>query len=127
MIGLIFSYFTWHYSVALKELFGICKNFLWFVYHFFSIGVLGKTLFSPWQRMDEGYKKGFRIEAFFEVFIVNTIMRLLGFFVRGFVILIGCVVWLATLAMEIVVFVSWLFMPFIIVVLFISGLRLLIR
>jgi hypothetical protein len=127
MIGLVFSYFIWHYTTALKELFGLCRNFLWFVCHFFSINVLGKTLFSPWQRMDEPYKKGFSISAFFETFIVNTLMRIVGFFIRALVILAGIAVWLVVLALEIVFFAAWILMPAIIIILFVSGLRLLLK
>lgn len=127
MLGLCFSYFFWHYTTALKELLAICRNFLWFVYHFFSIDVLSKTLFSPWQRMDEQYKKGFDISAIFQTFIVNTLMRIVGFLIRGFVILVGIAILIIVLAVEIVFFASWLVLPIIIVVLLVSGIRLLLK
>ncbi|MES2059680.1 MAG: hypothetical protein V4438_01480 [Patescibacteria group bacterium] len=127
MLALNFSYFYWHYTEALKELIQICRNFLWFVYHFFSMDVLSKTLLSPWQRLDEPYKKGSGIEGFFETFVVNTLMRILGFFIRSFVILMGAIVWLFVLMLEIAAFALWLVLPCVIIILFISGLRLLIK
>ncbi len=125
MLGFVFSYFIWHYSTSLKELFGICRDFLWFVYHFFSIDVLSKTLFSPWQRMDEQYQRGAGMSAFFESFIVTTLMRIVGFLIRSFVIIIGFMMLALVFAIEIVFFFCWMLMPLIILLLFVSGVRLL--
>lgn len=127
MLGLCFSYFFWHYTRALAELLGICRNLLWFVYHFFSLGVLGKTLFSPWQKLDEPYKKGFRPSAFFETFVINIVMRIVGFLVRSFVIIFGATIWLIVLIAEAVFFLSWLLLPLVIVVFIVSGVRLMLK
>ncbi|HEY4512356.1 MAG TPA: hypothetical protein VJH63_01695 [Candidatus Paceibacterota bacterium] len=127
MLQFCFSYIFWHYTTAYRELYGVSKNFLWFFYHFFSIGVLARTLFSPWQKLDESYKKGFNIKAFFEVFILNTLMRILGFFIRSFVIVIGVAVLICVLVLELATFAIWTLLPLIIMFLFISGLRLLIK
>ena len=127
MFGFAFSYFIWHYTRALAELFVISRDFLWFVYHFFSISILSRSLLSPWQRLDERYKKGFRIGATLETFILNTLMRIVGFLIRSFVILVG----LATLALvfvvEIAFFLSWILLPIIIAVLLVSGIRLMLK
>lgn len=89
--------------------------------------MLARTLFSPWQKLDESYKKGFNIKAFFEVFILNTLMRILGFFIRSFVIVIGVAVLICVLVLELATFAIWTLLPLIIMFLFISGLRLLIK
>lgn len=127
MLQFCFSYVLWHYTTAYRELYGVSKNFLWFLYHFFSIGVLGRTLFAPWQKLDEPYKKGFNIEAFFEVLILNTLMRLLGFFIRSFVIIIGSIVLICGSIVALATFAVWTLLPLIILFLFISGLRLFIK
>lgn len=127
MFRLIFAYFSWHYTQALKDFLVHSKNYLWLVFHFFSISVLLKTLFSPWQKLDERYKGGFNIGSLFETFIVNVLMRFVGFFIRFFIICFGLLAMVLTLACIILAFVLWIFLPFIITLLFISGIRLLIQ
>jgi hypothetical protein len=127
MIPLSLSYLGWHYTKGVKDYFHVAGNFLWFLYHFFSIPVLSKTLLSPWQRQGEAYRGGFDIGAFFETFIVNTIMRVVGFFVRGFVIVFGLLLILILFVLEIILFVTWIFLPAIIILLFVSGMRLLFQ
>ncbi len=126
MFRLILSYFIWHYTQAFKDIFYLFKNFAWFVYHFFSIKVLSKTLFSPWRKLNESYEKGWNFSAFFETFTVNFIMRIVGFLIRLFIILAGVICLIIVSITGAVVFVVWVFLPFIITLLFVSSLRLLI-
>jgi hypothetical protein len=115
MIGFVFSYFIWHYTTSIKEFFGLCRNILWFVYHFFSIDVLSKTLLSPWQRLDEEHHRGEGIQGFFEVFVLNTIMRIVGFLVRSCVIVVGFGCMLAVIVIETTVFAVWIFFSLLLV------------
>ena len=101
------------------------RNILWFVFHFFSIGLLLRTFASPWQRLGEAYSRSSG-SSFFETFVINTIMRLVGMCVRTVVIACGLVALACTFILELCAAVVWVFMPFIIVFLFVSGLRLLI-
>lgn len=126
MFRLILSYFIWHYTTALKDLFNHACNFLWFIFHFFSISVLFKTLFSPWQKLNETYKGGFNLNAIFETFVVNILMRIVGFFIRFFMIVAGIISWVLTFLILLAVFALWLVLPLIITVLFISGIKLLL-
>ncbi len=127
MLRLFVSYFAWHYTRGIADLFRVMGNFLWFLYHLFSIPVLAKTLFSPWRREGEAYKGGFHVEAFFETFVVNTIMRVVGFLVRGSVIIFGLGVLIIALVIAIAVLISWIVLPAAIAMLIISGLRLMIK
>lgn len=127
MIQFGFTYFFWHYTKALRDLSLISKNFLWFTWHFFSIGVLSRTLFAPWQKLDEQYTRGFNVGAFFETFVVNTLMRIIGFLIRLVVIIFGLIILVAVFILEIVIFITWLLLPLIISVLFISGVNLLLQ
>ncbi len=124
MIRLLVSYIVWHYTRALAELFLNCRNFISFLYHFFSIGELSHTLFAPWQMLGERYKKGFDPENFFEVFVVNSLMRLVGFLVRGAVILLGVVVIIFTILCSVVAFGFWLVLPLATILFLISGLKI---
>jgi hypothetical protein len=118
---LIPHYIVWHFTKAFADAFGVWKNFLWFVWRFFSISKLSKTLFSPWERMNEEYGKDFSLENTLGVFVVNTVMRLFGAVLRIFVITFGLFVWLVVFFAGLVFFVAWLFLPLIIIVLFVFG------
>jgi hypothetical protein len=126
MISLIGSYFIWHYSKAIADLFGVASNYIWFVWHFFSISTLSKTLFSPWERMGEDHKRGEGVEGFFETFIVNTIMRLVGFVMRSCIIITGLITLVVVISISIFIFCFWIVLPFAIALLLVSGVRLLL-
>ncbi|MBY0328881.1 hypothetical protein K2Q02_02190, partial [Patescibacteria group bacterium] len=72
------QYTSWHYTKGMRELFRNWMDFLWFLAEFFSLGILVKTLLSPWERMDERYTSGFHPSEMMHTFIVNTLMRVLG-------------------------------------------------
>lgn len=126
MFRLIFSYFIWHYTQAFRDIFNHIRNFLWFVYHFFSVKVLVKTLFSPWRKLSEQYQKGFNISRLLETFVVNVIMRIVGFFIRLLVIMVGIVALIFVIVAGCISIVLWAVLPFIIILFFVSSLRLLI-
>ncbi len=126
MFSLIGSYFIWHYSKAYADLFEVAGNYLWFIWHFFSISTLSKTLFAPWERMGEEHRRGEGVEGFFETFVVNTIMRIVGFVMRSMIIIIGLAILAVVLILSILVFCIWTLLPFGIVLLFVSGIRLLL-
>lgn len=118
------EYFRWHYGKALRDILTLGKNFLWFFWHFFSVPLLSRTLFSPFRRLSEQYKKGFDPGAILESFIVNSISRVTGFFLRSVVILMGLAAEsVITLALA-PVFLLWVLLPFGIVILFASGVGL---
>lgn len=104
-------YIRWHYTRALSDLFQNCKHFLVFTFSFFSIEQLLKTLFSPWRRLGQTYSGGFDIEDFFGSVIVNTLMRLLGFFIRLIVIVVGLTSTLIVGVCELLVISVWVLMP----------------
>lgn len=125
MISFLFSYIKWHYSTAYFELARISGDFISFLFNFFSIPVLTRTLFSRWQMLGESYKKGFDIEEAFGIFALNFMMRVVGFVIRSITILVGLVVILFFLCVSASIFILWTFFPLVVVVFFVSGLRLL--
>lgn len=66
--------------MKIKQGFIIWKNLLWFFAQFFSLVLLSKTLFQPFKRLRD------------ESFIVNVIMRVAGFLLRSFVIILGIII-----------------------------------
>ena len=125
MIALITSYLYWHYTGALKDLWQHLKNFLWFIYHFFSIPVLLHTFFMPWRRMGEAYPKGLDIAGYLSTFFINSLMRFLGMAMRTFLILAGLFCLAGTFAVGVFAFGVWLALPWCAIAILFSGLRLL--
>jgi|SRR3989344_2581249 len=109
--SIFFAYLKWHYGKGLRELFGVTKNFLWFITHFFSFKLLLKTLLSPWRRLGEPYNGGFDLKAFASTFIINILMRLVGFFLKAIVLLVGLFSYLFVLSFFLSVLLIWLLTP----------------
>jgi hypothetical protein len=108
------AYIKWHYGEGLREFFGVVGNFLWFVTNFFSFKLLLKTLFAPWKRMGENYEGGFDLAAYASTFIVNTLMRMVGFLTKIVVLFIGMVSYILVLVFSFFLSVIWIFAPAII-------------
>lgn len=124
MIRFSISYFFWHYTKAYKELFLLTRNILWFVLHLFSIRELLQTFFQPWQRLGERYRGGFNVSAWFESFVVNMIMRLVGIAIRTIMIVLGVGSFLFVLGASVVLFFVWTLLPLILLFLFVTTIKL---
>lgn len=109
--GFFWAYAKWHYVQGLRELVLVGQNFLWFVAHFFSFKLLLRTIFAPWKRMGESYGEGFDLGQFASAFIVNSLMRIVGFVSRVVVLLVGLVAFFAVLFFFLGVFLVWLLAP----------------
>ncbi len=113
-------YLAWHYGRAYYDIKNIWFNFLFFIYHFFSIPMLLRTLFSPFERINDDYSPK---TSFFETFVFNTIMRFFGFVLRTFFIILGSACLLATLFLGVIFFVFWIFLPFFLFTTLIWGIK----
>lgn len=122
--GLLPSYITWHYGRALRHIVRLTHTYLWFEGHFFSFKILLSTLFSPWQRIQEHNERKGDIQGLLSAIIVNTIMRLVGFFIRAAFLIIGSIAWIATLLLGVIVLAVWIALPLIIIGFFVQGIRL---
>jgi hypothetical protein len=121
------SYFAWHYGRGISDLVRLYQNYIWFFFNFFSINLLVKTFFAPWQRIAEHRSKaGIDFEDIAEVLTINIIMRLVGMMIRTIFIVIGsiCVVLVAVFGA--LFFVVWLLLPVLVPVSIIYGLSFLI-
>jgi hypothetical protein len=121
------NYVYWHYGSALKGIRGISTSIVWFIWHFFSINLLGQTLFSPWQRIQEKHERGVEFWDWFEVFAINLLMRIVGLIVRIIMICLGLSFIVVTLFVSIIFCALWLALPVVVVFLFIFGLILLFK
>lgn len=112
-------YAHWHYTRGALDLISNLKNIVRFVFGFFSISILLRTIFTPWERMGESYKKGFDLESWMETFVLNTLMRFVGFVIRFITIILGLLVFAVSIILSLIIFISWILMPFLL--LFILG------
>ncbi|GBD34062.1 hypothetical protein HRbin34_00376 [bacterium HR34] len=123
MENLIFEYFKWHYLEKSKYYFLIWKNLLSFLWSYFSILHLLKTLFTPWHAYREEYGSLLDFKKNIEAFIINNFARFLGFVVRSVVIIVGLTSELAVLISGIIFFIIWFALPFIMTFILIFSLR----
>ena len=126
LIKIISIYTQWHFGAAFQELYELWKNLIWFGYHFFSLPLLVHTLTRPIYRIHESAPKGsgLNIELFFENITVNMIARIVGFFLRMFLILCGILYQLMIVAIGPILFFIWALLPFLLLIVCITGLRI---
>ena len=115
-------YIRWHYHEGIKEFVSNGKSLISFLFHFFSIPVLLRTLFVPWKRLSENYTKTFDPGDLFGTFVTNTILRVVGAIMRIIVMLCGIVSTGVFAALVFCGFLIWILLP--IVVAFLVGLSL---
>ncbi len=106
------NYFLWHYTEGIKNFLEIFRNFLKYSWHFFSVGILFRTLFYPWKR-DVAFVswRGFHPILSFNKFIGNLISRALGAVVRLPVIVAGLLAEAAIFIFGIAGLILWLGLP----------------
>ncbi len=104
------DHFAWHYGAALRDIFALWLNAMWFVTHFFSMPLLARTLWAPWKRMtEERHRAGF--EDFMVAVIVNTMSRVVGMCVRMTLLIFGLCVLVALSAAVVCWYILWLLIP----------------
>lgn len=106
LVGMI----SWWYNPGLRGQFGRIRDRLLATIHFFSIGQLLATLFSPFRQISAGKTQGsvaIQIRAFFD----QTISRVIGAIVRLFTILAGIIVLLLQMVGEVLIVLVWLTLP----------------
>lgn len=118
------SYFAWHYSRALREYTNNARNVLVFTNHFFSIGLLLKTFFAPWRRLDIVREGKETFAGLFDRLVVNSIMRIVGMIMRSFMIGFGSFVWIGAAVVFAGGLLFWLVLPIVVLALFLYGLSL---
>ena len=109
------EYFVWHYGKALADMVALTKNFLYFGYHFFSIGLFTRTWMSPWYRMHEGHNRDLTdLESIGATIVANTILRLIGFILKTFVIALGILFESFVIVSAVSIAIAWVFFPLVI-------------
>jgi hypothetical protein len=120
MFSLVPEYFYWHYRYGSKDVRVFFGNIIWFLWNFFSVGLLLRTLFVPWQRLDEHGQKG-NIQSYFEAFVITTMMRFVGAFIRIIFIILGLIVVAIVSVIAFFASILWLIIPVLPLALFVLG------
>ena len=119
---LLFAYFSWHYTVALRQLFGVWKNFIWYIGHLFSVGLMVRTILSPWKRKTLTVGSIVKFEDFAAAITVNIMSRIVGFIIRVPIILTGLLIMMFMLVGLVVFYLFWLLLPLVVLALISTGL-----
>lgn len=119
------NFIAWHYGDGLKRLFQIWSNSLFFIEWKWNIFGLSRTLFSPWRR-DVTFRSwvGFHPIRSLNILVSNVISRVIGAFVRLFVIAFGTCLFFAVFLLGIIFLFAWIAIPFLFLAslfLFLSG------
>jgi hypothetical protein len=113
--SIIQDYFIWHYTRAWWQMWGIWRNFLWFVIHFFSLPQLTRSWFAPFKRMTERRGKQFNFEDLATYIIINLLSRIIGALIRTVLILLGLITLLITIVAGFAAHLLWMLAPFMII------------
>jgi len=110
-INIFPMYLSWHYSKSLRGYFTIWGRMFWFVTFFYSFKEILKTFFEPFSRASEKYKRGFNLSDFAGTLVVNLSMRLVGAFIRSFIMLLGLLSYVVLGIFGLIGFILWAILP----------------
>lgn len=114
-------YVSWHYTKAISDLVVLFKNFIWFIWNLFSIKILLRTLFVPFQKLSVKSTKKFDIEGVMSALVTNFLMRLVGFMIRTFFIFAGIFILAVFIIFSVMFFILWLITPLVLASMFVLG------
>lgn len=108
----IFPYYlVWHYTRAIGDFFIIFGNLIWFIYYYFSISVLTKTLFKPIRSLKQFSENNFKDRNYLTEKIIAIGLSASGFFIRSLTIFAGLVSLLVLSLVAVIAFFVWLILP----------------
>lgn len=114
-LNIFLKWLFWHFIEMPKAIANGWGNFLKFNFHYFSIGALIKSLFSPWKGDVGDYGRGFDAKKYFDTFFGNMISRVLGAIIRLVIIAFGLVFGVLTFVIGSFVLLIWICLPIIVV------------
>lgn len=126
-MGSFLYFFSWYYTTAIVDGIYIAGNYCWNVLRVFSVREISRTLFAPYHRTTEEVPSFFvDIGAFFEGIVGNMISRVLGFFVRLFILAFALISFIFVLVFAAIVMSVWVILPLLVPYLFIQSIEFLI-
>ena len=116
------AYLVWWYAQEPAYIWKAITVITSKVFHSFSVVLLLRTLFDPWKR-DVTTQENASLDVVFKLWLNNLISRFVGFIIRLVTIIVGLILTVVVFLVLLTGFACWLFMPVIIVLLFINGVR----
>lgn len=113
--AIIRDYFVWHYTTAWFLMWGVWRNFLWFMIHFFSLPQLMRSWFAPYKRITESRGDTFDLEALASYVIIGILSRIIGAIMRTAIILVGVMALGLTIVGGFVTYLLWAVVPLLII------------
>lgn len=111
MLAVSLHYFAWHYTRGWRDLTKVGSAFMQAIWHYFSIGLLLKTFFSPFRRIRMTVDNKLDFEELASTFVTNLLMRFVGMLFRMLIIAAGLFASLLFLIGWILSYIVWLFLP----------------
>lgn len=109
--SILVEYITWHYGNALGNYVRIVRNGRDFIWYFFSIPVLARTLLAPYKRIQEPRTRRFDLEDWAGSVIINLLSRLIGMFIRLVLLAVGLASFIIFMVLSVIGFGVWLAGP----------------
>jgi hypothetical protein len=109
LIQLPFRYLAWHYGRAILESLSLWRLGFRFVTRLCAVPLHLRTLFAPFERLGEEVAGG--LGDRFESFLVNSVMRLVGFAARLGVLALALAGYAAVAALGLAGLAGWLALP----------------
>lgn len=124
--NILILWLQWHFFDVPKDILKAGRNFLLFNWNYFSISLLGKTLFAHWRKYRYSYGRGFDYKRYFEVFTFNLMSRIFGAIIRLIFIFLGIVFEIFIFGAITILFFLWLLSPAILLAGLVLGLKFLL-
>jgi len=125
--NIFIKYLAWYFSDTSGGILKGWQNCLKFNLNHWSVPLLLKTWFSPWRRYRSSYGKAFSFTRYFEVLAFNLMSRVIGAIMRSVLIIIGLFTEVLVFLSGVAVLLTWLILPFILILTFIYGCKILLR
>ena len=123
--NIFFQYLEWQFYDTPRGILRAWVNCLRFNLNYWSVPLLIKSFFSHWRRYRYSYGRGFDFKRYFEVFTFNMISRTLGAILRSIFIILGLLTEILVIPAGLIVFLSWLFLPILLILGIILGFKIL--
>ena len=119
--SVITALFGWWFFDLPRKIIFITTSYITKLLRFFSMGLLFKTLFSPWRR-DIVNIQGIPLQSKIQVWVMNIISRLIGLIIRLITILFGLIYIIVVFILFGLFLLIMLLMPLFIIIIIILSL-----
>ena len=115
------GFFYWWLRDTPEKIIHIGEKIIAYVYAYFSIPILLRTLFDPWKK-DDIDTSNMALDDRVIVLIMNLVSRFVGFAVRSITIMVGLIGISTTFIAVLVAILGFVLLPFISIALIIKSL-----